>query len=520
MAEKIILNVPLNRVEGDLEIRAEIEDGCVSDAWSSGTMYRGFEQILLGRGSLDGLVITPRICGICGTSHLTAASRALDMIAGVIPPPNAVRIRNVTLMVEHVQNDLRQTFLMFTPDFTNSAYQDLPLFEEAVRRYEPFKGETVVDIIRKTKKVLEIIAIIGGQWPHSSYMVPGGIVSIPDNGELSQCQLLLKDFRNWYESRILGCRLERWSHVHSIADLDEWLVENERHRNSDLGFFIRFAREIGLDTIGRGHANYISYGAFELPEETQVRSVGRFPEQRGNKNEKCLIPAGFAQGIQIEDFHQAKVAEHVTHSWFIDYEGGKHPFEGETHPYASGQESKKYSWAKAPRYDDLPSETGPLAEMIIARNPLFFDLVKERGPNVFARQLARLVRPVELIPAMETWLLEATRKGEFYISPGEIAEGEGFGLTEGPRGALGHWVRIDNGMLGHYQIITPTAWNASPRDSNGIRGPWEEALVGTHIQNISNPVELGHIVRSFDACLFCTVHVMSHGRRRTTLREV
>ncbi len=521
MAQKITINVPLNRVEGDLEIRAEIDDGYVSNAWSSGTMYRGFEQILIGRGALDGLVITPRICGICGTSHLTAASRALDMIAGATLPPNAVRIRNVALMAEHIQNHLRQSFLMFTADFTNPAYKNCPLFEEAVRRYEPFKGETVIEVIKKTKKILEIIAIVGGQWPHSSYMVPGGIASAPGGGDILQCHLLLKAFRDWYEHRILGCSLERWLDVQRVSDLDSWLEENDTHRESDLGFFIRFARKIGLDNVGQGHGNYISYGSLDLPEGTQVCSVKRgYGQEQGD--EHYFLPAGFAQGTQVDEFNQENISEHVAYSWFFDYEGGKHPFEGETRPYASGKGKEKYSWAKAPRYAGLPAETGPLAEEIVAGNPLFTDLVHQNGPSVFTRQLARLVRPVELLPAMETWLTEISYEEKFYISPGEILEGEGFGLTEGARGALGHWVRIDNGTIAQYQIITPTAWNASPRDANGVRGPWEEALIGTKIKDPSNPVELGSIVRSFDACLVCTVHAMTRGHQlgHITVRDM
>ena len=484
-------------------------------------MYRGFEQIMIGRGALDGLVITPRICGICGTSHLTAASRALDMIAGAALPANAVRIRNVALMAEHIQNHVRQSFLMFTADFTNPAYQDCPLFEEAVRRYEPFTGETVIEVVKQTKKILEIIAIVGGQWPHSAYMVPGGIASAPGSGDISQCRLLLKGFRNWYEHRILGCSLERWSTVQSASDLDTWLEEAERHRESDLGFFIRFARKIGLDAIGQGYGNYISYGSLELPEGTQVRGVKRGDGQK-QADAGHFIPAGFAQGTQVDEFNQQNVSEHVAYSWFVDYEGGKHPSEGETRPYASGKGNEKYSWAKAPRYAGLPAETGPLAEEIVAGNPLFTDLVRPNGPSVFTRQLARLVRPVELLPAMDTWLTEIASEETFYISPGEIREGEGFGLTEGARGALGHWVRIENGEIAQYQIITPTAWNASPRDSSGMRGPWEEALIGTKIADPSNPVELGCIVRSFDACLVCTVHAMTCGHQvgRVTVSDM
>ncbi len=510
MSQKVILNVPLNRVEGDLEVRVAIEGGRVSDAWSSGTMYRGFEQIMIGRAALDGLVITPRVCGICGASHLTAASRALDMIAGVTPPPNAVRIRNLTLMAEHIQSDLRQVFLMFTADFTNPAYKNSRLFDEAVRRYEPFKGETVVEVLRHTKRLLEIVAIVGGQWPHSSYMVPGGIVSVPGMSDLLQCRLLVKKFRKWYEQRILGCALERWLEVQSAADLETWLGEDEAHRKSDLGFYLRFSREIGLERIGKRDENYLCYGAFDLPPDTQVRSVNGDLD----RSQRLFLPAGFVQKGRRYPFDQQHIAEHVAHSWFVDYDGGRHPFKGETLPYASGQEGEKYSWAKAPRYDGVPAETGPVAEMLVAGNPLISDLLEQQGSNVFVRELARLLRPAEFLPVMETWWEETINcDGRFYLSPGEILSGEGFGLTEGPRGALGHWVRIEQGKIEQYQIITPTAWNASPRDSAGVRGPWEEALIGTEVRDMENPVELGHVVRSFDACLVCTVHVLSCKKR-------
>ena len=180
MHSKKIQVLPLNRVEGDLEIHFEIENGMVSEVRSVGTMYRGFENLLAGRAPLDGLVITPRICGICSTAHLKAAVKALDMIAEVQIPDDAVRVRNLTLMAEQLQNDLRHTFLLFTPDFTSPAYREHSLFEEAVKRYRPLKGETVVPTIRETKKILEIIAILGGQWPHSSFMVPGGWFRFPD----------------------------------------------------------------------------------------------------------------------------------------------------------------------------------------------------------------------------------------------------------------------------------------------------------------------------------------------------
>jgi len=497
MPETLSLNIPMDRVEGDIEIKAQIEDGKVVDAQSSGIMYRGFETILNGRGALDGLVISPRICGICTTAHLSAAVFALDAISGARIPGDATRIRNVGLMAEHIQSDLRQGFLMFTVDFANPLYSDHDLFEEIVRRYEPFKGDTVREVIIHTKKMLEIIAIIGGQWPHSSYMVPGGIASIPSKSDIIQCQYLLWQFRKWYEKRILGCALERWAEIKSVEDLEEWLQESESHRNSDIGCYIQFARQIGLDKIGRSHGNFVSYGALSLPEDTAVR---------GRNSDRFLLRAGFSRGSDFLQFDQEKISEHIACSWYIDDRECSHPYDASTRPYATGREGKKYSWSKAPRYNGFPAETGPLAEMIIAGEPLFLDLIGESGENVFVRELARLVRTAYLLPVMETWFSEITGKEVFYINPGKITEGKGFGLTEASRGALGHWVKIKDARIEHYQVITPTTWNASPRDNNSIRGPIEEALVGTEVKDASNPVELGHVVRSFDPCLVCTVH--------------
>ena len=497
MPKKINLALPLNRVEGDLEIRVEIDDGVVSDAWCAGTLYRGFERILVGRGALDGLVITPRICGICGTAHLTAAARALEAIGEVTPGEDAVRVRNVALMTEHIQSDLRQGFLMFTADFVNPAYADHPLYPEVVRRFEPFKGEAVVEVIRQTKKVLEIVAIVGGQWPHSSYMVPGGIASRPSASQLRQCRLLLKQYRLWYEQRVLGCSVERWLELQSSADLDAWLDQSEAHRESHLGLFVRFARALGLDRVGRGHDNFLSFGGLDLPPETAVSGTAG-----------TYLPTGFLHGGQLDAFDPSQVTEHVAHSWFVDYEGGRHPSRGETRPYATGEEGAKYSWAKAPRYAGEPAETGPLAERLIAGDPLLANLVATQGATVFVRQLARLTRPCHLMPAMDAWIGETRAEGsaEFYRASGELTDGEGWGLTQAARGALGHWVRIANGEIAHYQIITPTAWNASPRDARHLRGPIEQALVGTAVRDSANPVEIGHVVRSFDPCLVCTVH--------------
>lgn len=509
MTRKEIKTYSLNRVEGDLDLSVKMEEGVVREAYSAGIMYRGFENLLVGRAPLDGLVLTPRICGICSTSHLKAAAKALDMIFNVKVPDNAKRIRNVTLIAEKIQNDSRHAFLLFMADFTNLAYQKHPLYDEAVRRYAPLKGATTIQTIRETKKVPEIIAILGGQWPHSSFMVPGGVVCVPSENEISQCIFLLKNFRKWYENRVLGCNIERWMEVKTKADIDTWLDESESHAQNDLGFFIRFARKAGLDKLGRGNGTFISFGSLDLPDDTSIES---------HTDDALFLPSGFSQNFQIQKLNQAKITEDISHSWFVDEIASRHPFAGVTHPYATGKERGKYSWAKAPRYDGMPAETGPLAEMMIASNPLITDMVKKDGPNVYVRELARLMRTAILIPVMEKWLEElAACKEEFYCDHPTVECGEGYGLIEAPRGSLGHWVKINEGKIEKYQIITPTAWNASPRDSNGVRGPWEEAIVGTAIKDLENPVELDHVIRSFDPCLVCTVHAIQLKKRLCTI---
>lgn len=499
MDTKNVKILPLNRVEGDLEIQLELDGHTVSDVRSVGTMFRGFENLLLGRAPLDGLVITPRICGICSTAHLKAAAKALDMAFEVEVPDDARRVRNITLMAEQLQNDIRHSFLLFMPDFAKPIYRDQPLYTEAIRRYRPLKGETAVHTIRETKKLLEIIAILGGQWPHSSFMVPGGVVSVPSSNDINQCLSLLANFRRWYERRVLGCTLDRWKAVTSPEALDVWLEEKDEHLNGDLGFFIRLSRETGLEELGKGHGNFISFGAFEMPQYTTVRGLA---------GGDTFFPAGFATNTTRYPLDQERISEDLTHSHLMGDENPCHPFDGVTRVEKSGGE-KGYSWCKAPRYDGRPAETGPLGEFVMASHPLFIGLMGTRGPNVFVRQLARMVRPAFVLQALECWLQEIEPTSEDFYRDNEKREnGRGYGLIQAHRGALGHWIELEEGKISRYQIITPSAWNASPRDARGIRGPWEEALMETEVKDPQNPVEVGHIVRSFDPCLVCCVHVI------------
>lgn len=502
---RVDVNLELNRVEGDLSIGLSLEDGMVVDARTVGATYRGFEQILLGRTPRDAMVITPRVCGICGTAHLFAAVLALEQAWQLPVPANASRIRNLCLIAEGLQNDLRQTFLFFTPDFCHPRYADQPLFDDLMRAFEPFKGELHKETLAMTRRVVQIIAHFGGQWPHSSYMLPGGVMTPPDARRLLACGSVLDDVRAWFERRILGGELESWLALDSADALFAWLQRPAAARSA-LGLMSGFARAIGMHRLGPGTPHMLSVGAWCDPQRWDA------------SGQQHLSPAGFLDGDsgRIEAFDQNLVSEHVRHSWFRPYDGGRHPYQGETVPDYQ-PDSDRYTWAKAPRYADKVVQTGPLAELLIAGDTLIGDLYRREGGSAWLRQFARVRRAgVELIQARRMLDELAANLGEpHFLPPPRSAEtdGQGCGLVMAARGALGHWVRIRDGVVDKYQIVTPTAWNASPRDSQGRPGHWESSLIGLRVADPDDPVEIGHLIRSHDPCLVCTVHFLDDGRR-------
>ncbi|MBL1257165.1 nickel-dependent hydrogenase large subunit [Methylocystis sp. Sn-Cys] len=498
---RVELNVSLNRVEGDLELAVTLDDGVVAEARTIGTMYRGFEQILIGRAPRDALVITPRVCGICGTAHLYSSALALERAWGAVPPPNATRIRNLCLMAEGIQNDLRQTFLFFTPDFCNPRYAAEPWFDEIMAAFEPFRGTIYLETLAVTRKVVQIVAHFGGQWPHSSYMAPGGVTLPADLRRISACRAVLDDAQRWYEQRIVGAPLERWLALDKAEDYFAWL-DAPAHAASALGMLSRCVRALGLHRSAAGAKHMLSYGAWRDPSTTDADAT--------------LLASGFYDGETgtIAPLDQTQINEHVRHSWFRHYEGGRHPWNGETIPnYEPGGD--RYTWSKAPRYGEKVVQTGPLAELLIGGDPLIASLNALEGGGAWLRQFARARRIAHEFLHARRMLdqLAADLAGEHFIPPANESDGDGYGLIMAARGALGHWIKIKDGVIEKYQIVTPTAWNASPRDSAGQPGHWEQSLVGVEVRDPDDPVEIGHIIRSHDPCLVCTVHMLDTGRK-------
>lgn len=507
---------PLGRVEGDLDVRVTIDDGVVTSAWTEAAMFRGFEIILRGKDPQAGLIVTPRICGICGGSHLYKACYALDTAWQTHVPQNATLVRNIAQACETLQSIPRYFYALFAIDLTNKKYASSPLYEEAVRRFAPYVGTSYQKGVVLSNKPVEVYAMFGGQWPHSSFMVPGGVMSSPNLADVTRATAILHHWKdNWLEAEWLGCSIDRWMQIKTWDDMLAWVDENQSQHDSDCGFFIRYCLDIGLDKYGAGPGNFIASGTYFEP------SLYENPTADG-RNAALIGRSGVYAGGRHYEYDHLRVSEDVSHSF---YQGDRplHPWEGETIPIdpAQGRKNDKYSWAKSPRYDvpdlgRIPLEAGPLARRMAAGNPdhaahqdydpLFIDMVDKLGTSVFVRQMARMHEAPKYFSWVMDWISRIDLHESFYSKPEERDSGKGFGGTEAARGALQDWIVLEDGKIANYQVITPTAWNIGPRDSGDALGPIEKAFVGSPIADIEDPVELGHVARSFDSCLVCTVH--------------
>lgn len=511
------LNVsPLGQVEGDLDVRVRVTDGVVTDAWTEAAMFRGFEIILRGKDPQAGLIMTPRICGICGGSHLYKACYALDTAWGTTVPPNATLVRNIAQASETIQSVPRWFYAIMGPDLVAAQYARAPLFDEATRRFAAFVGTSYQTGVTLSSLPVEIYAIFGGQWPHSSFMIPGGVMSAPTLSDVTRSMAILENWKdNWLEGQWLGCSVDRWLENQTWDDVLAWVDENEAQHESDLGLFLRYAQQIGLADYGEGYGNFLATGTYLNPELYTKPTID-------GRNDALIVRSGIYAGGNYYDFDQARVSEDVTHS-FYEGTGSRHPFDGVTEPIdpADGAKQGKYTWAKSPRYDvpdlgHVPLEVGPLARQIMAARPgaadwqesdqLMKNVVDSIGTNVLSRIIARVHETPKYYKLVKSWLGALDLHEDFYTKPTEPSEGRGFGGTEAARGALCDWIVLEDGKIKNYQVITPTAWNIGPRDGKEALGPMEQAFLGTPIENPDNPVELAQVAHSYDSCLVCTVH--------------
>ncbi|HEX9180786.1 MAG TPA: nickel-dependent hydrogenase large subunit [Burkholderiales bacterium] len=475
---------PFNRVEGDLEVTLDIADGAVRAAYVNSPMYRGFEQILVGKDPLDALVFAPRICGICSVSQSTAAARALAAAMELELPENGQLAANLVLAAENLADHLTHFYTFFMPDFARPAYAGRPWHDRATQRFAAITGSATADMLPARAAFLNLMGYLAGKWPHTLAIQPGGSSRPVEEAEKIRIHALLTEFRGWLERRLFGDSLEAVAAIGSEDQLRAWMQDREPD-SSDFRLFLEIADDLKLAALGRATSRFLSFGAYPA----------------GNKQ---LFKRGMWDG-KLRRLDPSAITEDLSSSWMGGPAEPLHPASGVTQPLPDKLDA--YSWCKAPRLAGKVVETGALARQAVDGHPLGRALVTTSGGNVRNRVIARLLEIARVLPAMERWA-RALKPGKPFCSHGALPdEGSTMGLAESARGSLGHWLQIERGRIRNYQIVSPTTWNFSPRDAAGTPGALEQALVGTPVaKGETVPLAVQHVVRSFDPCMVCTVH--------------
>jgi hydrogenase large subunit len=505
---KVIVIDPITRIEGHMKVEAVVDGGVVKDARCVGTMFRGFEQILCGRHPLDAVRVAQRVCGVCPVIHATASAFCLDEALGVADkvPPNGRLVRNLALASNYLQSHILHFFTLAALDFVDvTALADYagddsdlkavrafigrgelaPFFPRYEGDYRCTKEENRL-LVRNYLQALhvrrtahEMLCVFGGKMPHNVDIIPGGVTSEVTADKVATFAGKLADIQAFIEDHYLPSVL-------MVA-----------------------ARYGDYFDIGAGCRTYLSYGVFNLDD----KSTDPLTRRR-------FLPAGLLDAVgRLWAVKVDQIVEEVKHSRYQESCAAA-PAEGSTLPDPA--KDGAYTWLKAPRYGGSPAEVGPLARALVGyasgHSMVKADvdaalsgakLPASKLASVLGRHLARALEARWICGAMAGWLSEL-RPGEPVAAKLPIPqEGRGAGLVDGPRGALGHWIQIKDGKIDRYQLVVPTTWNASPRDARGTPGPMEQALIGTRVKDAANPFEIVRIVRSFDPCLACAVHVLT-----------
>ena len=471
---------PVTRLEGHLkiEVTVEVKDGVqqVIDARATGTLFRGFENILINRHPFDAQHITQRICGVCPVSHGLAAVLALDGACGVTVPDNARIMRNLVLGANLVDSHILHFYHLSAPDYLNGP--DMPPWQPSWNVDRRFNSDQTTALVNNYVTALgmrrmahEAGAIFGGRLPHPPTYIAGGFTTRPTSAGITKFKSLMNQIIPFITNTYIP-------DAQALASV-----------YSD------------YSQIGAGYRNLLAYGCFDLNASGSSKLL-----QRG----QIVNGSTAVQPVNVQS-----ITEQVNHSWYagasavvplgddlvVVGSNSHNPASGVTNPVDPATKTTAYSWLKAPRYGNLPYEAGPLARMWVNGD-------YRAGISVMDRHQARALETLKVAQAMLTWVDQLNTSSAVSVTANLPATGSAIGLTEAPRGALGHWLQISGGKISRYQIITPTCWNASPRDNSSKLGPIEKALIGTPVQDIDQPIEVVRVIHSFDPCMSCAVHVM------------
>ena len=561
---------PVTRIEGHLRIEAEVNSGAVSDAWSSGTMFRGIELILRGRDPREAWIWTQRICGVCTTVHALTSVRAVEDALGIEVPENANLIRNIIGASQYVQDHVIHFYHLHALDWvdvtlalkadpakTSQLAESISPWPKSSRAY--FKA--IQDRVKTLVESKQLSLFSSGYWGHPAYQLPpeANLLAVAHYVEALDFQ---KDYIRIHA--VLGGKNPHLQ-TYLVGGMSTAMDPNEPQAtiNPERITFLAelaskaqdFVDQVYIpdvlavagfyrDWFGRGEGlgNFLSYGDYP---QGGIKDSSRF-----------FLPRGAIFNRDLSKVHPVdpgNVAEYVAHSWYEYSDGdqnGKHPYQGETNPKYTGpnppfehlQTEQKYSWLKAPRYQDHAMEVGPLSRMLVAyasghpevKAAVDGVLAKLNAPatalfSTLGRIAARAIEAHVMAAQVSKWVAELGDKlghGDLRVHNGEKwdpdtwpKQAQGWGFHEAPRGALAHWVQIENKKIKNYQAVVPTTWNAGPRDGKGQRGAYEASLLKTPIADPDRPVEILRTIHSFDPCLACAVHVVDgQGRRYTVLK--
>ena len=558
MANRIVID-PITRIEGHLRIEVEIKDGKVVDAYSSGTMVRGFELILKGRDPRDAWAFTERACGVCTTVHALASVRCVEDALNITVPPNAELIRNLMFCAQYMQDHVVHFYHLHALDWVDvvsalradpkeasriaqsisnypksspSYFSDLQkrlttfvnsgqlgIFANGYWGHKAYKLPAEINLIGVAhylealewqKEIVKIHTIFGGKNPHPNYLVGG----VP-------CAINIDDAN--------ALNAERLAYVGTLLSQAKEFIEQVYI--PDLLAVAPYYLDWG--GIGGGLDNYLAYG--DLPTNGYA-DVSKFKFPRG-----AVIGRNLNEVQEVDGKDSEQIKEYIAHSWYEYSDGddkGKHPWDGETKfnytgpkpPYDFLNVDQKYSWLKTPRWKGQPMEVGPLARLLVAYASGVTE-VKDLIGSVLEKlnvPAAALFSTLGRTAArgLETMLVSGWAN-EFYnqllanIKNGDTRtfdnskwdpsawpqEAKGVGLTEAPRGALAHWIVIKDKKIDNYQLVVPSTWNASPRDPSGRMSAYESALIGTPVADPEKPLEILRTIHSFDPCIACAVHL-------------
>ncbi len=458
MAEKITIN-PVTRINGFMEIEADIEKKSIVDAKTKGLMFRGFEKMLQGRNPFDAVYFTQRICGICSTAHSMASALALEDALNIIPSEQGRYLRDLLHACEFLQNHLRHFYQFTLPDYIKLP-DNYPLFQRDHNDYRipnDINDNMVKDYFESlefSRSAHQMLAILGGKAPHNHGVFIGGITSPVTADTVITIKSILYRIKQFILEKMLP-------DVYTIGT-----------------YYPEYYH------MGGGYGNLLSYGSFY-----DYRDLGTL----------YVDPLAFSKG-NTAPFDPALITQEDEYAWF-----NKEDEPDKNKPQA-------YSWIKAPRYGNVPYEVGPLARQWLSGE-------YKNGISAMDRTIARVLEAKKIVEIMETLidnLIPGVSMQEKYKIP---VQSSGKGLIDTTRGALGHWLYIENSTIAFYQIITPSAWNLSTQ-SNGMKGTGEQALIGSPVLNVDSPVEIGRIIRSFDPCVSCATHVFFGGKCINTIQIV